>query len=338
MKDLVTTMTPGVPASMESLPVRADLHVHSCHSLQSGNLRFLRSRDCYSPPDAVYRAAKARGMDLVTITDHDSIAGCLEFLDGHPEAQDFFISEEVSCRFPDTDIEVHFGVYGMTEALHAAVQPLRGNAFDVAAALREAGVFFSLNHLLHFYRGQIPLASYLRLLGEAPALETRNGTMLEPHNHLVALIAERWQSVPDGRGGPLGQIGGSDAHTLRRVGRTWTEAAGRTPAGFLASLAAGRSRTGGAHGSAATVAADAYGVIASYIGSLAGFGPRDHGVGHRLACLAFSLVSAPAQFLPFAIASAGKRAEARQVRRVVAELGGTLAAPGVPAGAAEAQA
>ncbi len=136
-----------------------------------------------------------------TITDHDSIEGCLEFLDRHPEAHDFFVSEEVSCRYPGTDIEVHFGVYGTTEALHAALQPLRGNVFDVAAALREAGVFFTLNHLLHFYRGQIPLASYLRLLAEVPALETRNGTMLEPHNDLVALIAERWRKEPGGSGG-----------------------------------------------------------------------------------------------------------------------------------------
>ena len=37
------------------------------------------------------------------------------------------------------------------------VQPLRRNVFDVAACLREAGVFFALNHLLFFYRGQVPL-------------------------------------------------------------------------------------------------------------------------------------------------------------------------------------
>ena len=110
----------AVPLRSAPPLVRADLHVHSCHSLRSGNFRFLRSRDCYSRPEDVYRAAKARGMDVVTITDHDSIGGCLEFLDRHPGADDFFVSEEVSCWFPDAPIEVHFGVYGMTEALHAA--------------------------------------------------------------------------------------------------------------------------------------------------------------------------------------------------------------------------
>ena len=52
------------------------------------------------------------------------------------------------------------------------------NVFDVTARLREAGVFFALNHLLHFYRGQIPFDRYLRLLDDVPALEVRNGTML----------------------------------------------------------------------------------------------------------------------------------------------------------------
>ena len=53
----------------------------------SGNLPFLGSRDCYSSPADVYRVAKARGMDLVAITDHDSIDGALELLDRVPDAR-----------------------------------------------------------------------------------------------------------------------------------------------------------------------------------------------------------------------------------------------------------
>ena len=41
--------------------LRADLHVHSYHSGYAGHLKFLRSRDCYSAPEAVYRAAVVRG-------------------------------------------------------------------------------------------------------------------------------------------------------------------------------------------------------------------------------------------------------------------------------------
>lgn len=302
--------------------LRADLHVHSCHSRQSGNLRFLKSRDCYSSPDDVYRVAKARGMDLVTITDHDSIDGCLEFLERHPDCRDFFISEEVSCRLPMGDVEVHFGVYGMTERLHDELQPLRRDAVEVAARLREAGVCFSLNHLLHFYRRQLPLQHYLRLLDQVPAIEARNGTMLAGHNELVERLASGWNGMS------LALVGGSDAHTLRRIGRTWTEAPGTDVASFLSSLRASRSRAGGDHGGVRSVVLDAYGVVARYAASLVGIGPQDHSPLRRTACLAFSIVSLPAQFLPLAIVAAGKRREAFEVKRAVAEIGTWSPEPG----------
>src|SRR5712671_232951 len=133
--------------------LRADLHVHTCHSKVSGTMPFLGSRDCYSKPADVYRVAKARGMDLVAFTDHDSIGGALELLNDRPDLTDVIIGEEVTCWFPDDEIQVHLAVYGMTETLHRDLQPLRRNVFEAAARLREAGAFFALNHLLHFYRG-----------------------------------------------------------------------------------------------------------------------------------------------------------------------------------------
>jgi predicted metal-dependent phosphoesterase TrpH len=304
--------------------LRADLHVHSLHSRRSGNFQFLKSRDCYSKPEDIYRIAKARGMDLVTITDHDSIDGCLELLDRHPDAGDLFVSEEISCRCPVGDIEVHLGVYGIDERLHRELQSLRGNVFDVIAWLREEGVFFSLNHLFHFYRRQAPLSAYLRLLDEVPALEGRNGTMLQAHNELVVELARKWCGPVPIAGGPLGVVGGSDAHTLRRVGRTWTTGSGRTRHEFLESLRLGHGSVGGEHGGAAAVAGDAYGVIRGYVASLAGSGPDDHNVLERAGFLLFALLSIPLQFLPLGISVAGKLAEAREVGRAARELAARL--------------
>jgi predicted metal-dependent phosphoesterase TrpH len=286
--------------------LRADLHVHTCHSRVSGNMKFLGSRDCYSRPADVYRVAKARGMDLVAFTDHDSIGGALELLNDQPERGDVIVGEEVSCRLPDGDVEVHLAVYGMTEALHRDLQPLRGNVFDVIARLKEADALFALNHLLHFYRGQIPLQRYLRLLDEVPALEARNGTMLAAHNGLIEQIA---------RHGPrrFAMVAGSDAHTLRRVGRTWTSAPGRSRDEFLDSVRRGLGVPGGAHGTTTTIAGDAYGVVARYIASLVGFGPRDLGAAKRAGCLAFATVSLPFQFIPFLLAARSKAGERRAI-------------------------
>ena len=299
--------------------MKADLHVHTSHSTQSGSLKFLRSRDCYSDPVAVYRTAKARGMDIVTITDHDSIGGCLELQERCPGLQDFIPGEEVTCRFPDGDIEVHLGVYGITEQVHRDLQPLRRNVFDAIALLRERDVFFALNHLLFFYRGQAPLDSYLRLLDEVPAVEARNGTMSPAHNALIEQTA-----LASGR---LAMTAGSDAHTLRRIGTTCIDVPGaRSTAEFLEGLRQRRGRPGGVHGGVATLAGDIYGVVARYVGSLAGVGPADHSIAERLAFGAFSAVSAPFQFMPIAAAVKTKVRE----RRVVAVATPAMAARSLP--------
>jgi predicted metal-dependent phosphoesterase TrpH len=309
-------MTP-TPIPMPML--RADLHVHTCHSRVSGTMPFLGSRDCYSPPADVYRVAKARGMDLVAFTDHDSIDGALELLNQHPDLGDVIVGEEVTCRFPDDEVVVHLAVYGMTESLHREIQPLRGNVFEAAALLRQAGAFFALNHLLHFYRGQIPLDRYLRVLDEVPALEVRNGTMLSGHNSLIERIARQAQT-PASPTGRFGIVAGSDAHTLRRVGTTWTEAPGPTRDDFIDSLRRGDASAGGVHGKASIIARDAYGVIAAYVSALAGFGPRDLPAWRRAACLAFTAVSLPFQFMPAVLAAKSKAGERRAVSMLSAHL------------------
>jgi predicted metal-dependent phosphoesterase TrpH len=291
--------------------LRADLHVHTWHSGLNHDLPFLRSRDCYADPLRVYQTAKIRGMDLVAITDHDSIDGGLELLSRLPDGSDVILGEEISCVLPDSDVEVHFGAWGLTEAIHRDVQPLRGNAFEVAAYLRQAGVLFASNHPLHFYRGQLPLARYLDLLDAAPAVETRNGAMLEAHNLLVERLATS-------RG--LAQVGGSDAHTLRRIGRTWTDAPGSTREEFLASVAAGRGRVGGDHGGVAALAADIYGVIGRYWLSLVGLERAELSPGRRALGLGFSLISMPFEFIPFAIAARSKSRERAAVALTAAAL------------------
>src|SRR5262249_22232276 len=185
---------------------------------------------------------------------------------------------------------------------------------------------------LHFYRGEIPIDRYLRLLDAVPALEVRNGTMAEAHNALLEAIA---QSFPQGVGNrfdgidpkrfltPCGKFAitaGSDAHTLRRVGTTWTEAPGRTRDEFLDSVRNRQGVPGGAHGTTTTIAAEAYGVTASSVAALAGFGPRDLSPLRHAACLAFAVVSLPFQFLPLLIAARSKAGERRAVEQLTAHL------------------
>ena len=255
-------------------------------------------------------------MDVVTITDHDAIGGWRELMDARPDADDILPGEEVSCRLPDGNVEVHLGVYGITERLHDEIQPLRRNVFDVIALLRESGTFFALNHVLHFYREQLPLERYLQLLSAVPAMETRNGAMSEAHNSLAERLSREWR----GDAPPIARVAGSDAHTLRRIGRTWTEAPGKTAAAFLASLSSGLGRPGGDHGGAAAIAADTYGVVARYSASVYGWGPRDHSGWHRAACALFIAGSIPVQFMPAVVAGVVKSRERRAVTGAIERL------------------
>jgi len=84
---------------------RADLHCHSTASTVSklGVQRALGLPECATPPEEVHALAKRRGMDFVTITDHDTIDGALAIAD----RPDVFVSEELIARFAGEPQAVH---------------------------------------------------------------------------------------------------------------------------------------------------------------------------------------------------------------------------------------
>src|SRR5665213_480569 len=103
---------------------QVDLHCHSTASAVSrlGVQRALGLPECATPPLEVYELAKRRGMDFVTLTDHDTIDGALE-LAGLP---DTFISEELTARFRGEAQAVHVLCFGITPLDHESLQALSG--------------------------------------------------------------------------------------------------------------------------------------------------------------------------------------------------------------------
>ena len=58
--------------------MRLDTHVHTTHSGRASVYPFNHfMRESYNTPHSVYETARRRGMDLVTITDHDQISGAI---------------------------------------------------------------------------------------------------------------------------------------------------------------------------------------------------------------------------------------------------------------------
>ena len=79
-------------------------------------------RESFNDPVELYALLVRRGMNLYTLTDHDSIDGT-EILRGRPG---FFQSEELTCRMP-SGTEVHIGVYDLTERQHMQLQQRRSD-------------------------------------------------------------------------------------------------------------------------------------------------------------------------------------------------------------------
>jgi predicted metal-dependent phosphoesterase TrpH len=192
-------------------------------------------RESYNDPREVYETLKRRGMQIVTVTDHDSIDAA-ESLRRYP---DFFLSEEVSCR-TSNGTDLHVGVYGVNERDHIEMQRRSTDFPALLAYLRENNLLFSVNHVFSSLTGRRKDADFLEFAECFPAVETRNGQLLRAANHFASRFARRNGQV---------RLGGSDSHTLHGLGRTFTEVPGaRTPAEFLAGLRAGWARVYGESG------------------------------------------------------------------------------------------
>jgi glycosyltransferase involved in cell wall biosynthesis/predicted metal-dependent phosphoesterase TrpH len=248
---------------------RVDLHCHSTASQVSrlGVQRAVGLPECATPPEEVYELARRRGMDFVTITDHDTVAGVLEIAD----RPDVFLSEELTTWFRGEPQAVHVLCYDITVADHEWLQAHSGDVESCAGYLRERDIVCALAH--PYYTVGAPLtARHRRRLAELFDIwEVRNGARARELNRPAAIYVATREGVG---------IGGSDDHAGVDIGRTWSETPpARTPGEFLAHLRAGRVTARGDQGSAAKWAHSAIALAARALGR----GTRDeHSLDPRM--------------------------------------------------------
>ena len=216
--------------------MKCDLHVHTVHSGMCTVPVFKRiCRESYSDPLEVYDTLKRRGMDLVTITDHDSIDAA-EALRHHP---DFFLSEEVTCR-TSRGTELHVGVYDLAERDHIEIQRRRDDLAALFAYLDQRDLLFSINHAFSGLTGAREESDFDEFADRFPAMEVLNGQVLRVANSHAEAFAQRHRKIA---------LAGSDSHTLASLGRTYTSvpgAHGRRE--YLDGLKRGRTATFGDSG------------------------------------------------------------------------------------------
>jgi glycosyltransferase involved in cell wall biosynthesis/predicted metal-dependent phosphoesterase TrpH len=235
---------------------RVDLHCHSTASELSklGVQRALGLPECATPPEEVYELAKRRGMDFVTITDHDTIAGALAIAD----RPDVFVSEELTAWFKGEPQAVHVLCYGITPEEHEWLQVHADDVEQVAEYLHDREIACALAH--PFYAVEAPLtARHRRRLAQLFGVwETRNGARARELNAPAAVYIE----THGGTG-----VAGSDDHAGVDIGRTFTETpTAHTWHEYLAHVRAGRATARGDQGSAAKWAHSAMALAVRSVG------------------------------------------------------------------------
>ncbi len=249
--------------------VRMDMHAHSWAS--SGPaiaaLGLIDCPECCSPPEKVYEQARARGMDLVTITDHDVISGALELVERGFEG--VVIGEEVTVRFPEDGRSIHCLVWGLSPAEHEQLGALRlrDDIYSFAGWLRDRGLAHAVAHPLDGIGDTRAVWRLERLALLFRGFELLNGAHAGGHYATVnrwvrSLTPDRLISISKRHhlpplwpsDAPRAVTAGGDDHGLLNLGKTWAGVPAREgetlgARAFIDRVMAGEATLGGQSGS-----------------------------------------------------------------------------------------
>ena len=258
---------------------RIDLHCHSCASNEADEamLNAIHCPESYSTPEEVYAQAKRRGMDLVTITDHDSLSGVTPLL----SRADVLAGEELTCYFPEDRCKMHVLIWGITPAQHDALQAVAPNIYAVAAIIERDRIAHAVAHPVYRQNDILERWHLERLILLFKGFETLNGAHSALHRQsleplLNQLTPESIEALSTAHAlSPLwpepwikARTGGSDDHGLFNIGRTWTEFPpdATSIAAVLECIRTARCRPGGESGSSLKLAHNFFSVGIKYFG------------------------------------------------------------------------
>jgi predicted metal-dependent phosphoesterase TrpH len=196
----------------------ADLHLHTSFS------------DGWpSPEEVVDHVTGATDLDVIAITDHDTIEGALRAADYSARVSGLpvIVGEEVSSR------QGH--ILGLF--LERRVRPGLSAAETVDEIHRQGGVaiaahpFWRTERMAERLRGAIHGLGWLAAELDFDAVEVENST---PGLGLANILAQR---LADGSGQAC--TGGSDAHILPAIGKSATGFPGRSPGALRSAIERG---------------------------------------------------------------------------------------------------
>jgi glycosyltransferase involved in cell wall biosynthesis len=240
--------------------MKADLHLHSRYSDRAADWLFRRFDfpDSYSDPGELHALLRERGMDFITLTDHNRIDGCLRIA----HLPGVFLSEEVTTYFPEDRCKIHVLVWGLDEAQHEEIGRLRENIFELQAYLAAENLVHAVAHPLYSVNEKLNVSHLERLLLLFRCFEGLNGLrdalLGTVFRHIVdrltpakmAELADRHAIAPT-HAEPWKKVlsAGSDDKGGLFAGHVYTETGpADSPAAFLALVQAGEAQLHGPGG------------------------------------------------------------------------------------------
>jgi len=256
--------------------LKIDLHAHSVHSNRPSTfmLKAVKTGECYTDPETVYDVCRDRGMDMVTITDHDTIAGALEIA----HLPGTFVSEEISAFFPGDGVGVHVVALDIDEARHTEIQRLRANIYELVEYLRAERIPHFAAHPLSRENKPIRPEHVQQLILMFRHFEGMNGTRDqlggEALERVLSNLTHRhlcdWANLhgiePVDWSPRRHLVAGSDDHGMLNLARAWTELDARehTAAALREAFEAGRVEMAGGFGTSSTLCHNIYSVTYQY--------------------------------------------------------------------------
>lgn len=255
---------------------RVDLHCHTKYSDRPSEwvLRRIGAPESFVEPIDLYNRCRERGMDFVTVSDHNRIDGALDIA----HLPGTFISSEITTYFPEDDCKIHCLVAGISEAQFRVINEIRTNIYDFQQYLLQEDIIYSVAHPLFRVNDRMTVDHLEKLLVMFNRFEVINGardpraaemmrTILENLTpKLIDQMANKHGLQPIGAS-PWRKLytGGSDDHSGLYLGGAYTV----TPHAdnvehFLSYLRAGRHSEGGDSGSSLRMAHSFYAIGYGY--------------------------------------------------------------------------
>ena len=256
---------------------RCDLHIHSRYSARSEEWLFRRLDfpDSYSDPKQLHEQLLESGMDYITITDHDTIEGCLQIA----HVPRTFISEQVTTYFPNDPCKLHLLVWGISEQQHREIEGVRDNIFELQRYLQTTQIAHAVAHPLYSVNGKLEARHLEQLTLLFKHFEGINGLRdallsdlaqtlfkqltpekideLANRHNLSPTHAEPWSKI---------FVGGSDDHGGQFAGSAFTETPAASSAEkFLEFIRSGNCTAQGHGGTPLMLSHGFYNTVACFI-------------------------------------------------------------------------